>query len=235
MRNLEIAPIFSQMGDLLEIEDANPFRVRAYRRAALSLENLTNTIEEIAGRGELQEIPGIGADLKDKDTGVLPAGTEVDIRSDGTLDYPNDILGKLDLLVASVHSGWKQDRRTMTRRMVRAMRNPHTRVIGHPTGGLLGDRDGYDVDMDEVMKEAARTRTCLEVNSHFHRLDLGDTLCRKAREMGVHVVVSTDAHNSENLLNLPYGIAMAQRGWIERDQVLNTRPVEELLEFKTSG
>ncbi len=170
-------------------------------------------------------------DSKYPDIRIL-AGTEVDIRQDGTLDYSDELLGKLDFVVASVHSGFKQDRATLTNRVVRAMQNPHVRVIGHPTGRLLGDRDAYDLDFDEVMKEAARTRTCLEVNSNFHRLDLSDVLCRKARDMGVHVIISTDSHNYDDLLNLPYGVATAQRGWIEKERVLNARPVEELLSFK---
>jgi DNA polymerase (family 10) len=160
------------------------------------------------------------------------AGTEVDIKQDGTLDYPDELLSKLDFVVASVHSGFNQNRATLTMRVVRAMQNPHVRVIGHPTGRLLGDRDSYELDFDEIMKEAARTRTCLEVNSNFHRLDLNDMHCRKAREMGVHVIISTDSHNYDDLLNLPYGVATAQRGWIEKDRVLNAKPVEEMLAFK---
>jgi DNA polymerase (family 10) len=170
-------------------------------------------------------------DAKYPDIRVL-AGTEVDIRQDGTLDYSDELLAKLDFVVASVHSGFKQDKATLTMRVVRAMQNSHVRVIGHPTGRLLGDRDPYDLDFDEIMKEAARTKTCLEVNSNFHRLDLNDMHCRKAREMGVHVIISTDSHNYDDLLNLPYGVATAQRGWIEKDRVLNARPVEEMLAFK---
>jgi DNA polymerase (family 10) len=170
-------------------------------------------------------------DAKYSDIRVL-AGTEVDVRQDGTLDYSDELLGKLDFVVASVHSGFKQDRATLTMRVVRAMQNPHVRVIGHPTGRLLGDRDPYDLDMDQVMKEAARTRTCLEVNSNFHRLDLNDVHCRKARDLGVHIIISTDSHNYDDLLNLPYGVATAQRGWIEKDRVINARPVEEMLAYK---
>jgi len=170
-------------------------------------------------------------DAKYPDIRVL-AGTEADIRQDGTIDYPDELLSQLDFVVASVHSGFKQDRATLTGRVVRAMHNPYVRVIGHPTGRLLGDRDPYELDFDEIMKEAVRTRTCLEVNSNFHRLDLNDIHCRKARDMGVHVIISTDSHNYEDLLNLPYGVATAQRGWIEKDRVLNARPVEEMLAFK---
>src|SRR5437762_1002984 len=173
-------------------------------------------------------------DAKYPDIRVL-AGTEVDIRQDGTLDYSDELLAKLDFVVASLHSGFKQDRATLTARVVRAMQNPYVRVIGQPTGRLLGDRDPYDLDFDQVMKEAARTRTCLEVNANFHRLDLSDVHCRKACEMGVHVIISTDSHNYDDLLNLPYGVATAQRGWIEKDRVLNAQPVEEMLAFKNRG
>jgi DNA polymerase (family 10) len=170
-------------------------------------------------------------DAKFSDIRVL-AGTEVDIRQDGTLDYSDELLAKLDFVVASLHTGFKQDKATLTMRVVRAMQNPYVRVIGHPTGRLLGDRDPYELDFEEIMKEAARTRTCLEVNSNFHRLDLNDIHCRKAREMGVHVIISTDSHNYDDLLNLPYGVATAQRGWIEKNRVLNAQPVEEMLAFK---
>jgi DNA polymerase (family 10) len=127
------------------------------------------------------------------------------------------------------------DRDAMTARVVAAIQNPYVRAIGHPTGRLLGDRDAYDLDFDVVMREASRTRTCLEVNSNYHRLDLSDVLCRKAHEMDVHVVINTDSHNYDDLNNLPFGVATAQRGWIEKDRVLNSRPVEGLLEFKARG
>ena len=170
-------------------------------------------------------------DAKYSDIRVL-AGTEVDIRQDGTLDYSDDLLSKLDFVVASVHSGFKQDRAALTSRIVKAMQNPYVRVIGHPTGRLIGDRDPYELDFDAIMTEAARTRTCLEVNANFHRLDLGDVLCRKAREKGVHVIINTDSHNYDDLENLQYGVATAQRGWIEKERVLNARGVEEMLAFK---
>ncbi len=172
-------------------------------------------------------------DAKYSDIRVL-AGTEVDIRQDGTLDYSDELLAKLDFVIASVHNGFRLDRDAMTARVVAAMRNPHVRAIGHPTGRLLGDREAYDLDFDVVMREAARTRTCLEVNSNFHRLDLSDVLCRKAREMDVHVVINTDSHAEDDFNNLPYGVATAQRGWIEPNRVLNSRPVDEMLAFKST-
>jgi len=170
-------------------------------------------------------------DAKYPDIRVL-AGTEVDIRKDGSLDYSDELLAKLDFVMASVHGGFNMDRDTMTARVVKAIQNPHVHAIGHPTGRLLGDRDAYDLDIDVVMREAARTRTCLEVNANFHRLDLSDFHCRKAREMDVHVVINTDSHDYDDFNSLPYGVATAQRGWIEKERVLNSRPVEELLGFK---
>ena len=188
----------------------------------LSEEDLINHVQEI------EEVNARHPDFR-----VL-AGTEVDIRNDGSLDYSDEMLSKLDFVVASIHSGLRQDRETLTNRIVRAMQNPHVRVIGHPTGRLLGDRDSSDLDFDSIMAEAVRTRTCLEVNAHYYRLDLNDVLCRKAREMGVQVVISTDSHNFENLENLPYGVGTAQRGWLEKEHVLNSHGVEELLAYKGS-
>jgi len=175
---------------------------------------------------EIHELDNRTADCR-----VL-AGTEVDIRSDGSLDYSDQMLSQLDFVVASIHSGLRQDKASLTQRLVRAMQNPYVRVIGHPTGRLLGDRDPYEVDFDRVMAEAVRTHTCLEVNAHYYRLDLNDVLCRKARESGVKVIISTDSHNSENLENLPYGVATAQRGWLEKEHVLNAGSVEDLLAYK---
>src|SRR5256712_10801001 len=211
-------------------------RKRGYKYVAI-----TDHSKSLGGAGGLsdddlmkhmEEIRSIGT--KYADIRVL-AGTEVDIRLDGTLDYSDELLEKLDFVVASVHSGFKQSRSELTARVVRAMQNPYVRVIGHPTGRLLGDRDPYEIDFEEVMKEAARTRTCLEVNSNFNRLDLNDVHCRKARDMGVHVIISTDSHNYDDLLTLPYGVATAQRGWIEKDRVLNAQPVEKMLSFKREG
>jgi DNA polymerase (family 10) len=170
-------------------------------------------------------------DSRHSDFRVL-AGTEVDIRKDGSLDYSDEMLSKLDFVVASIHSGLRQDKSSLTQRLVKAMQNPHVRVIGHPTGRILGDRDPYEVDFDLIMAEAARTRTCLEVNAHYYRLDLNDVLCRKARECGVKVIISTDSHSAENLENMPYGVGTAQRGWLEKQHVLNAGGVDELLAYK---
>ncbi|MBI4621459.1 MAG: DNA polymerase/3'-5' exonuclease PolX [Desulfobacterales bacterium] len=156
-------------------------------------------------------------------------GTEVDIRLDGTLDYPEDILSRLDLVIASVHSGFKRSREEQTERIVRAMRNPHVHIIGHLTGRLLGEREGYEVNLDEVLKASVETGTTLEINAYPQRLDLNDIGCRRAKELGAKVVINTDAHVLHQFDYMDIGVAVARRGWLEKEDVLNTLDVESFL------
>ena len=170
---------------------------------------------------QIAEVRAVGRKLK----GIkLLTGTEVDIRADGTLDMPDKVLAKLDFVMASVHSGFKQDRETITRRIVRAIENPNVDAIGHLTGRLLGRREAYDVDVEAVLKAAARTGTALELNANPLRLDITDQVCRRAKEVGAKVVINTDAHSIEDLSLMRFGIATAQRGWLEKSDILNTRP-----------
>jgi len=156
-------------------------------------------------------------------------GIEVDILADGSLDLPDTVLKKLDLTVCSVHSGFNLPAARQTERIIRAMDNPHCRIIGHPTGRLINERAPYGVDMEQIMA-AARERGCfLELNANPDRLDLTDHHCRLAKEFGVKVAISTDAHSVAGLANIKYGLDQARRGWLNRDDVLNTRPVAELL------
>ncbi len=157
-------------------------------------------------------------------------GTEVDIKSDGTLDYPDNVLKELDVVIASVHSGFKMDRVTMTNRIIRAVKNPYVHAIGHPTGRLLGERDPYDVDMDLVIEAAIEYGKALEVNGSYPRLDLNDLNARKAVDAGVKVIISTDAHSTDQLLFMKYGVGTARRGWVRKKDVLNTLPYKELME-----
>lgn len=156
-------------------------------------------------------------------------GTEIDIRSDGSLDLPDSILAGLDIVVASIHSGFKQPREQITKRLISAIRNPCVSVIAHPTGRLIGERDAYDLDMDAVLKEAARHGVAMEINAYPFRLDLNDQHLRLAREYGVMLVISTDAHTTNQFDYMPYGISMARRGWVEKKNVLNTLPYEQLI------
>lgn len=158
-------------------------------------------------------------------------GTEVDILSDGKLDFSDKVMEKLDVVVASVHSGFKQDKERMTRRIIRALENPYIHVLGHPTGRLLGARDPYEVEMDEVMEAAKKYGKALEINAHFERLDLDDIHCRKAKEMGIRVAIGTDSHHLDQMWMMSLGVAVARRGWLETEDVLNALSLKELLKW----
>lgn len=156
-------------------------------------------------------------------------GIEVDILSDGSLDLPIDLLQELDLVVASIHSGLRQSREQITRRTLAAIESGGVHIIAHPTGRLLGQREPFEVDLEAVFAAAARHGVALEINAHPWRLDLTDVACRAAKEHGVYLVIGTDAHRPEEFAYLEYGIRVAQRGWLEATDVLNTRPAAELL------
>jgi DNA polymerase (family X) len=159
----------------------------------------------------------------------LLAGVEVDIRSDGLMDFTDEILKQLDIVVASIHSGFRQNREQITRRLIAAMRNPFVSVIAHPTGRLIGERDPYDVDMHEVLKVAKETGTAMEINAYPLRLDLNDTYAKMAKEMGIQLVISTDTHITNQFDYMEYGVAIARRGWLEKKDVLNAMDYPALL------
>lgn len=154
-------------------------------------------------------------------------GIEVNIRADGTLDYPDDILERFDVVTASVHGGMGMDRERMTDRIIRAIGNPHVDVLGHPTGRLLGKRDPYEVDMDAVIDAAARTGTAIEINSQPDRLDMNDVNARTAKNRGVMLAIDSDSHAADQLALIEYGVATARRGWIEPQNVLNALPFDD--------
>ena len=159
----------------------------------------------------------------------LLSGVEMDIRSDGTMDYPDEVLKKLDIVVASIHSGFRQSKEQLTKRLVSAMKNPFVSIIAHPTGRLIGERDAYDVDMDEVLMTARDTGAAIEVNAYPLRLDLSDIYIRKAKGMGIPLAISTDAHVAYQFDFMRYGVGIARRGWLEKKDVLNTYPYKALL------
>jgi DNA polymerase (family 10) len=159
---------------------------------------------------------------------TILAGSEVEIKRDGTLDFPDDVLARLDWVVASVHSGFNQPEEEMTQRILRAIENPHVDCIGHPTGRMINKRSPYAVDLERVFRAAARTRTVLEINSFPERLDLPDAQARRARDLGVTLVINTDSHSPAHMDNIRYGVAMARRAWTEPGGVLNTLPLKKL-------
>ncbi len=155
--------------------------------------------------------------------------SEVEIKADGTLDYPDKFLATLDLVLASVHTSLRQPRQKITQRLLNAIQNPHVDIIGHPTGRLIPDREGGDIDMDAVLNAAAQTGVALEINAHPARLDLDDMYARRAKDLGIPISINTDAHSETDLDVLFYGVATARRAWLTKEDVINAWPVDRLL------
>jgi DNA polymerase (family 10) len=155
------------------------------------------------------------------------AGIEVDILGDGSLDLSNSVLEQMDIVIASVHSQFNQDRAAMTDRLVKAIANPNTSLIGHPTGRLLLRRDAYQFDLDAVLRAAAEHKVAMELNSYPDRLDLRDVDLRLAKQHGVKIVINTDSHHTSHMEKIRYGITQARRAWLKKEDVLNTLPVAE--------
>ena len=161
----------------------------------------------------------------------LLCGTEMDIRADGTLDYDDDVLEQLDWVVASVHSAMGQDAATMTQRIIKAMHSPHVDVIGHLSTRLVGERQPIEADYEAIFRAAKETGTALEINASPERLDLRDSHAARARELGVPLVISTDAHTTEGLNNTRFGVGVARRAWCEPSHILNTLTYDRFREY----
>jgi len=155
------------------------------------------------------------------------AGIEVDILGDGSLDLSDSVLEQMDIVIAGVHSQFSQDRATMTDRLLKAIANPNTSLIGHPTGRLLLRRDAYQFDLNAVLRAAAKHKVAMELNSYPDRLDLNDVHLRQAKQHGVKIVINTDSHHTSHMEKLRYGITQARRAWLTKDDVLNTLPVQK--------
>jgi DNA polymerase (family 10) len=159
----------------------------------------------------------------------LLSGIEVDIRADGSLDLPDELLKELDIVVAAVHSAMGQEQEKMTRRIIRAIENIHVDIIAHPTCRLMGEREPVALDMEAIFQAAAQTGTVLEINAMTERLDLKDTHVFRARELGVKLAINTDAHSTEHLGYMKFGVGVARRGWCEAGHILNTMPLDAFL------
>jgi DNA polymerase (family 10) len=157
---------------------------------------------------------------------------EVDILKDGSLDMPDEILEELDLVLVSVHTFMNLSRVEMTDRVIRALEHPQVDILAHPTGRLLGRRNPFEMDVDAVLRAAAELNVAVELNAHPSRLDLNDKHLRRAKELGVMVVVSTDAHSVQDLALMRYGVDQAARGWLEPGDVLNAFPLAAMEEWK---
>jgi len=158
-------------------------------------------------------------------------GTECEILPDGSLDYPDQVLRELDIVLAAVHSHFRMSEAEMTRRIIRAMESPHVDIVAHPTGRLLGQRESYSVNVERLIDAARRTNTALEINAAPERLDLRDSQARMAKERGVRLSINTDAHTRYQLRYMEFGVGTARRGWVEPQQVINTLPLAELRAF----
>lgn len=158
-------------------------------------------------------------------------GAETNILSDGSIDIREGVLKKLDYAIAGIHSSFKMGKEQMTERIIRAMKNPYINIISHPTGRILKKRDEFQCDFDKILRAAKEYNVILEINSYPERLDLNDQNIRKAKEMGVKMVINTDAHHKNQLRYIELGVAQARRGWAERKDIINTKSLEKLLKF----
>jgi len=182
-------------------------------------------------RQQIEEIKQLNERLK----GIrIFTGTEVDIRADGSIDLPEGVLAELDIVIAAIHSAMTQSEEQITRRVLGALENPHVDVIAHPTCRLLGEREPAAVDMEAVFRAAAKYNKALEINAMPSRLDLKDIHVYRARELGVKLIMGTDAHSTAHLGFMRFGVGVARRGWCQPEHILNTRPVEEMLAFLRS-
>jgi DNA polymerase (family 10) len=176
-------------------------------------------------RQQQQEIEAVAREVK----GIkLFKGTECDILADGRLDYDDETLRSFEYVVASVHSHFKQTREEMTARIIRAVRHPAVTMLGHATGRLLLRREGYPVDLEAVLRAAAECDTLIEINAHPQRLDLDWVHCKRAKALGVRLVINPDAHSTGDLAYYPYGVDVARRGWLSKEDVFNTRSAAEV-------
>ncbi|MFW6160371.1 MAG: DNA polymerase/3'-5' exonuclease PolX [Acidobacteriota bacterium] len=187
--------------------------------------SVANGLDEKRLAQQIKEIDKLNEKIKNF---TLLKSIEVDILEDGSLDLPDDILSRLDLVVCSIHYKFNLPREKQTERIIRALDNPHVNILAHPTGRMLNQREPYQVDMEKVM-EAAKERGCfLELNAYPDRLDLDDAYCKLAKEIGLKVAVSTDAHSINDLEFMRFGIGQARRGWLEPSDIINTRGLDEL-------
>jgi DNA polymerase (family 10) len=154
------------------------------------------------------------------------AGAEVDILAEGDLDLSDEVLAQMDIVIASVHSHFNQEPAQMTERILKVIENPNTCLLGHPTGRLLLRRDAYKLDMDAILKAAAKHKVAMEHNAYPDRLDLNDQHLRLAKQRGVKIVINTDSHHTSHMAMIKYGVLQARRAWLTKDDVLNTLPPE---------
>ena len=217
-------------------EMAEAARERGYQYMAITdhSKNLAfaNGLTDERALAHIERIRGVDKTMK----GIrIFAGIEVDILGDGSLDLSDSVLEQMDIVIASVHSQFNLDRTAMTDRLLKAIANPNTSLIGHPTGRQLLRREAYQFDVDAVFKAAAKHRVAMELNSYPERLDLNDVHLRMAKQHGVKIVINTDSHHTSHVEKMRYGITQARRAWLTKDDVLNTLPAQEFARAMKHG
>jgi DNA polymerase (family 10) len=217
-------------------EMAEAARERGYQYMAITdhSKNLAfaNGLTEERALAHIERIRAVDKQMK----GIrIFAGIEVDILGDGSLDLSDSVLEQMDIVIASVHSQFNLDRSAMTDRLLKAIANPNTSLIGHPTGRQLLRREAYQFDVDAVFKAAAKHRVAMELNSYPERLDLNDVHLRMAKQHGLKIVINTDSHHTSHMEKLRYGITQARRAWLTKDDVLNTLPAQEFARAMKHG
>jgi DNA polymerase (family 10) len=217
-------------------EMAEAAKARGYKYMAITdhSKNLAfaNGLDDTRALAHIQKIREANKNIE----GItIFAGIEVDILADGDLDLSDDVLAQMDVVIASVHSVFNQEPAKMTERLLKAVANPNTSIIGHPTGRLQLRRDAYQFDMDAVLTAAAKHKVAMELNSYPDRLDLNDVHLRQAKQRGVKIVINTDSHHTSHLEKIRYGVLQARRAWLTRDDVLNTLPEEQFVKAMKHG
>ena len=221
MANLPVTP-----EEMAEAARARGLKILAIADHSVSL-GIANGLSVERLHAQREEIVAVQAELGNSIR--LLQGAEVEIRADGELDYDDEVLATLDIVVASLHTGLRQPRPRVTQRLVNAIRNPHVDIIAHPPGRLLGRREGADLDTQAIFQAAAETGAALEINADPNRLDLNDVHARRAVELGVKLTLGSDAHEAGGVGALDYGVATARRGWVTAADVVNAWPLEKVL------
>lgn len=205
---------------------------RGYEYVVVSDHSKSSTVAGGLSAEQLLEEVGKIRELNKKYRRLrILAGCECDILASGQMDFPDEVLAQLDIVLAAVHSRFKQGKEEMTRRIIRALENPYVNILVHPTGRLIGERAPYEVDLEAVFEAAKAQGKAVEINSYPQRLDLNDLHARRAREMGVKIAIDTDTHFLDHLGNMAFGVAVARRAWVEKKDVVNTMPLKDLLKW----
>ena len=193
---------------------------------------IENGLDENQLTQQRKEINSLNAKFKKRNLKFrLLQGAETNILKNGTIDIKNESLKKLDYVAAGIHSSFRMSKEEMTQRMIKAMRNPQVKIIVHPTGRILRLREGYQIDLDKILRAARETNTILEINAQPKRLDLNDIMVKKTKEAGIKMVINTDSHEIDHLRFMEFGVAQARRGWAEKKDIINTYSLDKLLKI----